>query len=257
MTKLRLAFLFFSTVFFAQNDCDQVYSGCKKPCGPVSERENRVILNDSLNSVSPYNYIIHQDFKRYSGTFSSTSSFIAPNVLLTAHHNVVRSFLIRGITFHNPKNHEETIYFKKKEFKIYTFKNKLNTLTDIAIIVFEDAKKIAPFYNGHFAVNDVANIKDNNLDAHLTGFPCDIANTKIDKKTKVSSLYTNENLSLIGYNMFTCTGDSGAPLWVIENNVPTIIGIHHGGNEGYMEGCFNISARINKSVLQWIKQITN
>jgi len=255
MKFLSYIVLFFVvSISFAQNDCDQIYDGCKNPCGPKEKREERIILNANQSSIAPYSYIIHQTFNRVSGDFSSTSSFVAPNVLITAHHNVVRKYLINGITFYNPLDHSQTIYFKKSEFKIYTYKNKLHILSDVAVIVFKDPKKIAPYYKGHFKFNEISNI-DTNAEAHLTGFPCDISDTKIDKKDFVKNLLTSNSYNFIGYNMFTCTGDSGAPLWVIHDNEPTIIGIHHGGNEGYIDNCYNISTRINADILKWIQNI--
>jgi V8-like Glu-specific endopeptidase len=250
--KLILLFIFNLVTLYAQESCDKVYDGCIKPCGPISERDNRTIIDESFNDKAPYNYVIHQTFDRYTGFFSSTSSFIAPHILITAHHNVVRKSLIKGITFFNPINHKESIYFKKSEFKIYTYKKKLNTQTDIAIIVFKDPKKIAPYYNGCFVLKDILACKSENSEAHLTGFPCDVPDTKIDKKDKLVNLQTSADMPIIGYNFFTCTGDSGAPLWTIENNQPTVIGIHHGGNEGYLNNCYNIAAKIDAAVINWI-----
>jgi V8-like Glu-specific endopeptidase len=256
--KKKLLFLLFFVlnISYCQDNCDQVFEGCDKPCGPKEKRDERIILNDIQNNTAPYSYVIHQTFNRVAGNFSSTSSFISPNVLITAHHNVVRKGLIQGIRFYNPINHEESLYFKKREYKIYTYKNRLNSLTDIAIIVFKDPKKIAPYYKGHFVLNDIININPE-TEAHLTGFPCDVSDTKIDKKDLVKNLHTDDKYNLIGYNMFTCTGDSGAPLWVLKDKTPTIIGIHHGGNEGYIKNCFNISARINNDILNWINKYIN
>ncbi|RVT75327.1 trypsin-like serine protease [Flavobacterium sufflavum] len=251
---MKLLLLFFSVICYSQNNCDKIFNGCDKPCGPVEKREERIILNEDQNKVSPYSYVIHQTFNRIFGNFSSTSSFIAPDVLITAHHNVIRQGMIKGITLYNPANNNQNMYLKKKEFIIYTYKSKLNPLTDIAIIKFKNPNKIKAYYFGHFQLDKVDNIKTKTSEVHLTGFPCDMTNTKIDKKCTINDLYLDDKMSLIGYNMFTCTGDSGAPLWLIDNDKPTIIGIHHGGNEGYINNCFNISAKMDTDFLKWINQ---
>ncbi len=56
--------------------------------------------------------------------------------------------------------------------------------------------------------------------------------------------------------MFTCTGDSGAPLWLKDNNDFFIIGIHHGGGkDGKFYDNSNISVKINDQIVNWINSI--
>lgn len=57
--------------------------------------------------------------------------------------------------------------------------------------------------------------------------------------------------------MYTCTGDSGAPLrYTDAEGMPCVTGIHHGGKEGYFpsQGEINISARITPAVPVWLKE---
>ena len=255
--KFYYLIVLMSYCMFSQENCKIVPNNCDNPCGPIERINDRLIISDRLEKSEPYSFVIHQTFNRLFGTFSSTSSFIAPDVLITAHHNVKRKGLIQGITFHNPINHKETLYFKKKEFKIYFYKSKLGVTTDIAIIKFKDKAKIAPFYYGSFQLQTFENITSTKEQVHLTGFPCDMSNKKIDKSDLFTNILSHENQPLLGYNMFTCTGDSGAPLWIMEKNIPTLLGIHHGGNEGYFNNCYNISAKIDTNVLSWINQYIN
>jgi V8-like Glu-specific endopeptidase len=254
LTYLLIAIGFFS---YSQDSCKKIPDNCDNPCGPIEKIQDRIIVGESMASLEPYNFVIHQTFNRFFGKFSSTSSFIAPNVLITAHHNVRRKGLIKGITFYNPLDHQQTIYFKKKEIEIYFYKSKLGVATDIAIIIFKNKLKIAPFYFGCFQLQSIENITSTKQQVHLTGFPCDISNTKVDKSDSFVNILPHETKPLLGYNMFTCTGDSGAPLWIIENNNPTILGIHHGGNEGYFNNCYNIAAKIDSNVINWINKFIN
>lgn len=253
-----ITFLMCITNSFAQqsDSCDIYLSTCgDKPCGPVYNKSNRTVIQKESLQQTPYSYIIHQNFNRYTGDYASTGSFIAPNIIITAHHNVKNPINIKGITFINYGTEGEGIYFKKKELKILTYKSSLNTTTDIAVIVFKNPSKVAPIYKGHFTIYNNTAI-DSNAEVHLTGFPCDMPDTMMDKKIQGSLLKQHEAVPLWGYDMFTCTGDSGAPLWVSLNGKPTVIGIHHGGNEDFFpKTCLNVSAKIDAGVLAWLNNI--
>lgn len=257
MKKIYFLLILHGFFAFSQEDCKTIPENCDNPCGPIEKIEARVVVDDSLAQMKPYNFVIHQTFNRLFGTYSSTSSFIAPDVLITAHHNVKNKGFIQGITFHNPIDHSQTIYFKKREFTIYYYKSKLGVSSDIALIKFKDKTKIAPFYYGSFQLQTFETITSTTAQVHLTGFPCDMSDTKMDKSDSYVNILAHEKESLLGYNMFTCTGDSGAPLWIMENNIPTLLGIHHGGNEGYFKNCYNISAKIDINVQNWINQYIN
>ena len=222
-----------------------------KPCGPAKNKDARTIIVNETLKQEPYSYILHQAFDRIiGGVYSSTSAFIAPNILITAHHNVMHKANIKGITFYNLSVDEDKgIYFKKKEVEIIPYKSSVNTSTDMAIIIFKKPEKIAPIYKGHFNIETIAKITDSSTVVHLTGFPCDVPDKLLDKK-----VYFHDSLPLLVYDMYTCTGDSGAPLWAVINGKPTIIGIHHGGSEGLFDDCTNASAKVDVNFTQWLKQ---
>ena len=95
----------------------------------------------------------------------------------------------------------------------------------------------------------------------MTGFPCDYnGDKKIDKQAPKPTLKMDSLGKLIGYPMYTCTGDSGAPLWFNENGRFYLIGVHHGGNAGhrdYENTDYNISVYFNKEVIEWVFSIIN
>jgi V8-like Glu-specific endopeptidase len=226
--------------------------GGQEACGPASEIKNRKKIEGAeLNNV-PNLYIVHQEISRGSPNYS-TGAFIAPNMILTAHHNVYKSFWIRKLAFCNKSvDKEKWIRFKRKEVTIFHFKN-VRAPTDISVIVFEDPKKIAPIYKGSFKVGANKSVKI--TDVHLTGFPCDFPDMIMDRTRPYSELKQHKEKSLLGYSMYTCTGDSGAPLWGLADGEPTIIGIHHGGGEGNFEDGFNCSAEITTEVMEWLKAL--
>lgn len=233
----------------------QNYSQCpegKNSCGPYSEINKRILVVDPLLTKEPFNFILHQEIKRGSPNYS-TGSFIAPNVIITAHHNVYQDWLIRRVSFCNKSvDKNKWITFKRREIEIIHFGN-VKLATDISIIVIKNQNKIKELYKGCFNVGNYKQINERN-NVHLTGFPCDFPDTLVDKSIDRRQLLEHGTLTLLGYNMYTCTGDSGAPLWSLKDGKPTIIGIHHGGNEGNFEGEVNCSAMITEEVLEWLKK---
>ena len=55
--------------------------------------------------------------------------------------------------------------------------------------------------------------------------------------------------------MYSCTGDSGAPIWVKLNEKYYIIGIHHGGNENnqdFLSLQYNVASAFSDKSIDWI-----
>ena len=240
--------LFLITKLNAQsNDCS---------CLGVDEWKNeRLVVDTELGTRNPYNSIINVHIKRwYNSGFYGTASFINNSTIITAHHNLVRKGHITKITY---VINGETVILKKKDFKIQHYKKKYKINSDIAIIKILNPNKIKEVQS-HLKISEdiVKNISSN---IHLTGFPCDSDDDEmLDKNTSFNSLKIDSSEKLIGYPLYTCTGDSGAPLWVYQDNSYYLIGIHHGGNEGNIEfkdSLYNISVYLNKNVINWINSI--
>ena len=258
-TQILILLMLLMRGLHAQNtSCDVDACNDKDhPCGPVFNQNNRTEINGETLKTTPYNAIIHQSIHRIGHSYASTSSFIAPNILITAAHNVQHYLNVKrnGFTFYNYGISEKGIDFKKNEVIVLKYRSHFHSDDDIAVIIFTDAKKIAPLYKGKFALATKADIKNPSAPVHLAGYPCDKDGKLMEKHITANQLHASSvSTNVIGYDMYTCIGDSGEPLWADLNGMPTIIGIHHGGRENYFDdaGCFNISAAITEDVLKWI-----
>lgn len=231
------------------------YTQCpdeKNSCGPHEKINERRQISDSLLQTAPFSFILHQEITRGSTNYS-TGSFIGPNLIITAHHNVYKKFFIRNLSFCNKAvDPNKWIRFKKNEVEIILL-GSVRAPSDIALIRIKNPEKIKELYEGHFELDSINSFADTDS-IHLTGFPCDIPDILMEKTTTKKELRIHDMHSLIGYYIYTCTGDSGAPLWAMKNNVPTLVGIHHGGGESYFPPDWNASARINKAVIDWFKK---
>ena len=229
------------------NNCD---------CTGENEWKNeRVVVAAELDEQNPYNSIINIHVKRwYNSGFYSTASFINNSTIITAHHNLLRRSHIKRITY---TINGETVELKRRDFEIHYYQRKYRTNSDIAIIKITNLNKIKEVQTNMKISVDILNNTDSNV--HLTGFPCDSEDDNmIDKQASASSLKLDSSAKLIGYPLYTCTGDSGAPLWVMHDNSHYLIGIHHGGNEGNQEFhniSYNISTYLNKDVINWINSV--
>lgn len=222
-------------------------------CGPQQYDSQRVTIIGQSLQQAPFSFILHQEIKR-GGTNYSTGSFISPDMLITAHHNVFQPGFIRKLSFCNKSiDPQHWVTFKRKEVEIFTFSS-AQAPTDIAIIKFKSPAKIRELYRGHFNVGSFGETGDSAV-FHLAGFPCDRPDTLVEKSVTTHRIRLHENQTLIGYQMYTCTGDSGAPLWYSHENSPTIVGIHHGGCERNFSTDWNCSAQITSNVVAWIDRL--
>lgn len=232
---------------------------CKNDCGPFEAINLReVIRGDNLKSA-PYNGIIHIGVKRLGQSPRySTASFIGKNLLLTANHNVMSSKFIVNIEFCLVLNgQDQWITLKKSDFEILHFTKKHDKWNDVALIKLKNTNFLK---NTNYTIFRTANIDDlkpaENIFYHLTGFPCDKPDILVDKKTQKKGLEFDTTNTIISYsNLFTCTGDSGAPLWIEKDNTFYILGIHHGGDDinAFPEkDQTNVSRKLTSDILKWI-----
>jgi len=227
--------------------------GADSACGPYQSISFREQLHGDRLKEVPNCFILHQGITRGKTNYS-TGSFIAPDMILTAHHNVWSKVTIRRYRFCN-KAVDPSLWvtLKPRDVEIITF-GSVKAPTDLAIIRIKNPQKLQKIYKGHFEIGSLDS-SDSSALVHLTGFPCDLPDILVDKKTTISELNLKSESSLIGFQMYTCTGDSGAPLWTLTNGVPTIVGIHHGGGEHYFPDDWNCAASIGPNVLDWIESI--
>ena len=229
-------------------------------CGPKganleNKREN---IENGKEIETPYNGIFHLKVTRaFFSTNVSTASFIKNYLVITANHNVMYSPLITKIEFFiNGK----WIKIKKKDLKIFHYHNGLfhKRRKDIALIKIENLDILRKIEHTNFNPQIYEEVKGKgNLTFHLTGFPCDKPNILVDKKTSSSALSMDSTNKIIGYEeLYTCTGDSGAPLWFKSNDKYYLISIHHGGNDigAFGNKTINIGVKITSDVLKWINE---
>lgn len=171
------------------NPCNQCGMGCDEACGPVEViHKRRVLLGEALQKT-PYSYILHQEISRGGSPNYSRGSFIAPHILITAHHNVMGN--VRKLAFCNKSvDTEKWVRFKKKEVKIVHL-GRVDAPTDISLIIFKDRTKIAPLYRGHFKPTD--KLLASGTPVHLTGFSCDKPDTLLDKHIPAGELVLHPN----------------------------------------------------------------
>lgn len=103
-----------------------------------------------------------------------------------------------------------------------------------------------------------SNIRRANPDIYVTGF----SNTHLEGKSELYRLKTTAKGSLISvssnnfsYTTDTTGGDSGAPMYVINGDVKTVIGIHNRGTDD--DNQYNHSTRITTDILHFIYNNNN
>ncbi|MFY0713693.1 trypsin-like serine protease [Seonamhaeicola sp. NFXS20] len=229
-----------------------------KNCGPhgLGLENKRINIMDGKELTSPYNGIIHLKIKRlFSRSNLSTASFIKNDLIITANHNVMCSpFITRIEIFVNNK----WIKLKKRNVRIYHYHQGIfhNRNKDIAIIKIKNVSVLEGLNITNFNIKPYASIPTNEKnDFHTTGFPSDRPNILVDKSGSSSEFVLDNSNNIIGYNnLYTCKGDSGAPLWYQSDNKFYLLGIHHGKKNIKKEQntTMNSSILITPQVEKWI-----
>lgn len=238
---------------FAQNDL------CKT-CGPqgIGLENKRENIIDGKELEAPYNGVIHLRVTRfYVSSNISSASFIENDLIITANHNLMYSPFITKIELYlNGK----WIKVKKKHLRIYHYHQGLfhKKSKDIAIIKIKNTSSIEEINHTKFKlkVYDDIDKKDEKI-FHLTGFPCDRPNTLVDKRTTSKELSFDSTNKIVGYsNLYTCTGDSGAPFWFLDNEEYYVSSIHHGKMDIKTSDnkAINVGSKITADVIKWINE---
>ncbi len=233
-----------------------------KSCGPkgVDMEEKRENIVDGKELETPFNGIIHLRVTRnFISSNISTASFIDDDLIITANHNLMYSpFITKIELFLN----EKWIKIKKRHLKIHHYHQGVfhKKAEDIAIIKIKNTIAIE---SSNYSSLDLTSFdgvaqKENKI-YHLTGFPCDRPNILVDKKTSFKEFSEDSSNQFLGYrNLYTCTGDSGAPLWFFDNDTYYLCSIHHGKRIISDSGeAINVGIKITQDVINWINKKIN
>jgi V8-like Glu-specific endopeptidase len=230
-----------------------------KKCGPEVYLNSRSMVQTEVLNTYPYSAIVHVNMRGWG-----TATFINDSTLITARHVAdkwwLRKMSIYKNIFKSGKVETLSAQLRADDFSVKNVAsdNCHFISSDISFIVLSETgkAKVRGLYSGSL---EIVNYKKLNLNPDqeviLTGYPVDLAETGVngtdilsDKKTKVSDLIFHEKCDMVGYKLFTCSGDSGAPLWVKAGEKYYVIGIHHGGPENVEE--FNREERNSAALIK-------
>jgi V8-like Glu-specific endopeptidase len=236
-------------------------------CHPGTGSDNRKDILGAAGQEFPFNGIVH--IGKNKGNDWGTGAFISTDEIITARH------VAKGL--HNLELIQYTegnmidIYLSRGDFEVYYDHNYGNaTDHDLAIIRITDPSKIKALANFIFKIADYNTLwAQINSPVHLSGFPFDKADkdqyrkpypvdTLSDKSTTIDKLLFNPAKTMMGYPLYSCSGDSGAPVWVKIGPDYFIIGVHEGYKNGAVaDNDYNICTLINKSEYDWILNLTH
>ncbi len=212
--------------------------------------------------VEPYNNIcylnIYRDraWPKKDGPNASTGFFIAPNIILTAAHNIhsVNGSKVTSIEIIPGKNYKEFPYRSleikgerecdasiKTHPKYSFFELSGNRIKhDLGIIIlpganFKDLKKTSFILNENYSLKegDTLNVAGYPADPEY-GYDGDFITFQKDICRYVGNKVFNHNLE-------TYRGNSGSPIWVNNGDKRILVGIHTFGNAGTLLDKENIA----------------
>ncbi|QGK73186.1 serine protease [Flavobacterium sp. SLB02] len=247
------------TFIFLVVGCLSYGQGICTDCGPAGLENNRTNIVSGNEKLSPYNGIFHLRVTRgFIRTNLSTGTFIANDLIITANHNLMYSPFITKVEFFLNGN-----WIKISNYKIYhyhqSFLHKRNK--DIAILKIFNLEKLKNISHTNFIPCDYSKIESTaGINFNLTGFPCDRPDTLVEKTTWSDNLLSDQTNTVFSYKkLYTCTGDSGAPLWFEKEGRNFIVSIHHGGNDfgAFDDNNTNVAIKITPDIITWINTKTH
>jgi V8-like Glu-specific endopeptidase len=212
----------------------------------------------------PYSHVCYQEIYRVrkfgiDRSFQSTGFLIAPNVILTAGHNLLSNSLtkVTNIKVFPGRYKNEYAYDSielsgefvcQNAIRVYPdfYWNKMDY--DFAIIIIPDSliAKTKHWPKASSFILDSSFVLKENEVIHVAGFP---ASHGYD-----GSLMTNEsqkcgkvNDNNFSHNLDTQTGNSGSPIWVESNGKRIVVGVHTYANVGT-----KLSEDYIKLIFQWM-----
>ena len=223
----------------------------------VLDSNNRIEINEELNEN---NFIAHiVVYRNRNRKFDATVSFISPNVIVGAGHSFRERWYtkidsIEIIVGQRNNNRNENVFiskhvFSRKEFKSWVhkkFQRSGNPDYDYAIIALNEN-----IVDRHFELTTFSELKPNIESISINGYPSDKGDIELwTKNTTIENVTEKQNVLL--YDMFTVTGDSGAPVWNKKDNKYRLVGIH--GTGRYRHGSCNASVKIKQTDIDFFKK---
>ncbi len=229
--------LFFSTDLYSQN------------C--ILDSEKRIEIQKIKD---PNTFIAHiKVYRNRNRVFNATVSFISPNVIVGAGHSFRERWYskIRKIEIFIGQRNENGINtyiakhtFNRKDIELWVhskFQKSGNPDYDYALVSLN--KNIVDRY---FKLATFNSVKSKIDSVHINGYPGDKGNIELwTKNTTKNNITEKQNVLL--HNMYTFTGDSGAPIWCEVDNNLYILGIHGTGH--YRNGKCNAGVKIKNEYI--------
>jgi V8-like Glu-specific endopeptidase len=226
------------------------------------------IIDKSLLKSAPFNKILHLSFKRKNDIkHYGTASFVSKDLLMTARHVVAFQEILEYIELNIPSSKNQWVRLDKKDYEIYCYTEHFKKREDdIALLRIINKQKLKQLYSGHFEVADSISSTMNN-DVNLTGFPfikfainSTAPDTLVNRSLPYNLLELNTSKTLVGLPICTCSGDSGAPIWISSGDQYFILGVCEGSGSndkelGLKNPNLNIGILINNDVVKWIRTI--
>jgi len=221
----------------------------------VTDSENRTEITENIKENNFIAHIVvHRNRKR---TFNATVSFISPKTLIGAGHSfrerwytkIKKIELFIGQRNENGENiYTEKHVFTRDEIKLWVdpvFQKKGSPDFDFALVSLP--KNIVSDF---FKLNTFEKVKTKTETVNINGYPGDKGNKALwTKNTTVNNITEKENVLL--HDMFTYTGDSGAPIWSKINNTYYLIGVHGTGH--YRNGSCNAGIKLTDERISLIE----
>jgi V8-like Glu-specific endopeptidase len=205
-------------------------------CTNVTEGRN--VLINAATMKAPLSYIAHI-FPKRGKTYSGTAFFIHPQVMLTAGHNVRKR---KGFIFTSVKEIDLNIGATDcttqltKDFVVTTQNDniisgndekKYTVQDDWGFIILNNtnANKVV---GGVFAIEVFNPNKDYGV-LYKCGYPSGEPQC-VPRYDQTTNYNYDKSCDCLRYDFETEHGDSGAPIWYLNNGVPTVIAIHTNGD---------------------------
>jgi V8-like Glu-specific endopeptidase len=201
---------------------------------------------------------------RHNSPFGGTGTFISPNCVVTAAHNVVnndelggpaRSIEVIPALYGDSMRYGTTIaadvQYPRKWAELENINPSQSRPYDYAVIFTKDALGSNTGYMNLITASN--ELQNSNLS--VVGYPIDLPDNQYKGKVQYTHSSTPSQITerLIFYMIDTKGGQSGSPVMVRNGDTYNIVGIHSGGN--LTEG--NRAAKINSDVYDTIRSWIN
>jgi V8-like Glu-specific endopeptidase len=278
MKTVFLAFVVILTNYFcfsqtSSSKNDPRIEDFEDDCGPFSQLPYVIKVLDSTANSYPFNCLVHIETNRKYGVARvakwkadwGTGTFISDDCILTAHHVLLYPTWLKEIKLANPHpatKEDKWVTFNENDFQLNFYKpyrsqgNYEAISNDIAILKITNKEKLKQIYKANIPctkINDSTEVQQ----FHLSGYPSYFAASKGHYDTLITRTASNKDVNIttdsnfIFYPLFSCSGDSGAPIWVVKNSTAYVVGVHHGG----YDDTHNEAVRLDDDMLRWINRI--